>query len=78
MINKTPKVDGRSLFLLVFESVMAVLYICVAYLLLFTQVFETILADGFRLPLGVLLSLYGLFRILRAAKRIKSLYDEAE
>lgn len=76
MINKNPKLDGRSLFALVFESVMAVLYICIAFLLLKTQVLDAIIAENFRLPLGLILALYGLFRIYRAIKRIKSVKDE--
>ncbi len=76
MNHKNPKVDGRSLFTLIFESVMAVLYVCIAYLLLATPVLNQWIAEGFRLPLGIILGLYGLFRVYRAIRKLKSAKDE--
>ncbi|MDR1718499.1 MAG: hypothetical protein LBR67_00040 [Dysgonamonadaceae bacterium] len=52
-----------------FESVMAVFYVALSALLLFTNVFDTI-QGNVRLWVGVVLGLYGLFRIYRALKKL--------
>ncbi len=76
MNNKDPKVDGQKLFSLIFESVMAVLYVCVAYLLLTTQLADHLIKESFRLPLGIILGVYGIFRVYRAFKKLKSRQNE--
>lgn len=75
-MNKNPKENGRFLYALAFESVMAILYICIAYLLLGTQALNPYVAESFRLPLGIILTVYGLFRIYRAVKKIIRLNNE--
>lgn len=77
-MNRKPKVNGQVLFSLAFEAVMAVLYLCFACILLFTHVLDAFIAESFRLPLGIVLALYGLYRVYRIIKRIKSVYNETE
>ena len=74
MINRSNDSDrrdfqGRNLALYVFESVMAFFYLAVAYILLCTERFADSIVKEIRLPLGILLGVYGLFRIYRAVRR---------
>lgn len=72
MINRNSDNDrrfqGRNLALYVFESIMAVFYLVVAYIILCTERFDSI-GKEIRLPLGILLGVYGLFRVYRAIRR---------
>lgn len=77
-MNRDPKADNRSLFSLIFESIMAILYVFLAYLLLATHVTDQWVGEAFRLPLGIVLGLYGLFRVFRAIKKLKSGKDEIQ
>ena len=75
MINRNSDSDrrdfkGRNLVLYVFESVMAFFYLAVAYILLFTERFADSIVKEIRLPLGILLGVYGLFRVYRAIGRL--------
>ena len=74
MINRNHDSDrrdfqGRNLAVYVFESVMAFFYLAVAYILLFTERFADSIVKEIRLPLGILLGVYGLFRVYRAIRR---------
>lgn len=76
MKNNNPKGNGHSLYTLAFESVMAVIYVCIAYLLLCTGVLNPYIAENFRLPLGIILAVYGAFRVYRAIRRVISVNNE--
>ncbi len=74
MINRNRDNDrrdfqGKNAALQVFEGVMAFFYLAFAYVLLFTERFSDSIVSEIRLPLGILLGVYGLFRIYRAVKR---------
>lgn len=62
---------GGSSFLLIFESVMSVFYLALAYIVLFTELFANAIDYKYRLILAIILTLYGIYRIYRAAKKIK-------
>ena len=76
MNNRNPKVDGRVLVSLIFEAFMAIVYCVMGYIFLRTELFN--INEGVRMPLGILLSLYGLFRLYRVIKRIKSVKNEVQ
>jgi hypothetical protein len=79
MNSKHPKANGQLSFALVFESVMSLVYLAVAYILLsgqFNDRFNETFNDNIRLPLGVLFLIYGIFRIYRAIRKIKSTMGE--
>jgi len=64
-------------FLSIFESVMALLYLVISYMLLFTNLFGNAISSGnARLFLGILLGIYGIFRVFRAIRKYKSNKDE--
>ena len=67
--NERRDFQGRNLALYVFESVMACFYLAVAYVLLCTNRFADSIMNDIRLPLGILLGVYGLFRAYRAIRR---------
>ncbi len=68
------KVDGRYVIICIFESLMSVLYLCMAYILIATKIFENI-AAVFRIPFGILLAIYGVFRVYRAIRKLKSMKE---
>ncbi|MDR2475833.1 MAG: hypothetical protein LBD45_08235 [Bacteroidales bacterium] len=53
----------------IFECAMAVVYVILAYLLLFTDTFDRGLPKGIRIGLGCIFTAYGVFRIYRALKK---------
>ncbi|MDR0232843.1 MAG: hypothetical protein LBI82_12085 [Dysgonamonadaceae bacterium] len=54
-------------FLYIFGSVMALLYLVISYMLLFTSIFDNSITDKtIRLFLGILLGFYGIFRVVMA------------
>ena len=61
---------------LIFECVMAVLYLLFGVVFLFTSVFDKVIQGGFGIALGIVLVLYGIFRIFRAVKKIASKENE--
>ena len=63
------KLEGQKLGLLIFECVMAVLYLAFGAIFLFTSLFATIKGE-MRIALGVLVGVYGIFRIFRAIKKM--------
>ena len=65
-INKKP-------WLYIFECVMAPLYLCISYILLFTAMLEdTIPTKNTRVTLGCILGFYGFLRIYRAVKKYRN------
>jgi hypothetical protein len=75
MSKKNPKVNGQRSVAIIFECFMSLVYLIFAYALL-TGVFNERFNDTFnskvRLPLGIVLVIYGLFRIRRAIVKIKA------
>jgi hypothetical protein len=77
MTGKFKKPNGQNIALFVFESAMAVLYLVFGVIFLFTSLFDVALmkimgADiySIKIALGVILGLYGIFRIYRAIKKL--------
>jgi hypothetical protein len=64
------KIEGQKLGLLIFECVMAVLYLLLGIAFLFTSLFENVVSGWIRIALGGLLGVYGIFRIVRAVKKL--------
>ncbi len=73
---KRTKLNGYALFMMVFESVMSVFYLLLAYILIFTEWFEATISNPFRLPLGALFALYGFYRVYRAIKKLITTHKE--
>ena len=68
--ENTDKYMGLRLGLFIFESVMAVAYLAIGVVLLFTNFLNNRLHPGIRIGLGITLGLYGIFRVYRAYKKI--------
>ena len=64
------KTRGQSVGMFVFECVMAVLYLLLGIVFLFTPLFDGAIAGWVKIALGVLLSVYGVFRVYRAVRKI--------
>ncbi|MDR1783255.1 MAG: hypothetical protein LBR13_03240 [Dysgonamonadaceae bacterium] len=63
------KYEGKELALFVFESLMAVVYLAVGIILLFTSLYPPI--NGvLRTVLGILFAVYGVFRVYRAVRKL--------
>jgi hypothetical protein len=78
MNEKLKKTDGRNLALFIFESVMAVLYLVFGVMFLFTSIPDAALmkiggtdVHSLKIALGLILGLYGIFRIYRAIKKLR-------
>ena len=64
---------GQKTGLFIFESVMALLYLVISFMLLFSKLFENAVIDkNIRLILGILLGFYGIFRVYRAFRTFKN------
>ncbi len=59
-----------STLLYIFECVMAILYLTLSFLFLFTNLFVDSIGGTVRILLGVLLGIYGIFRVYRALKKL--------
>lgn len=77
MTGKLKKTDAQSIALFIFESAMAVLYLVFGLIFLFTSLFDAAIAKisgpdiySIKIALGVILGLYGIFRIYRAIKKL--------
>jgi len=71
--KKTNKWEGRELALLAFEAVMAVFYLIFAVVFLFPSLFPFQIStqfEGIRVVLGVILGVYGVFRIYRVIRKL--------
>jgi hypothetical protein len=68
------KLDGQTLVKLGFETLMAIFYLIFAGLFLFPGWFHIQMAnqiEGIRIALGIILAIYGIFRIYRVIKKIR-------
>jgi hypothetical protein len=72
--EKSKKVEGQKLGLLIFECAMAVLYLGVGVLFLVTPYYSSALNGGIRTGLGAVLGIYGMFRVFRAIRKITLMY----
>ena len=75
-LGNIDKNKGQKLGLFIFECVMAVFYVCLSIIMLFAHwnYFNNIDANGFkglRIAVGIVIGIYGLFRIYRAYVKIK-------
>ena len=68
--EKTDNFKGFKLGLFVFESVMAVVYLAVSVIFIFTTYVNSYFQQGMRIVIGILFGLYGLFRVYRAYRKI--------
>jgi len=68
--KRTSKYSGQKLALFIFECVMAIAYLALGIVLLFTPLFIYQIPGGLRIGLGVILVSYGVFRVYRAYKKI--------
>ena len=72
--KKSNKRSGQQLALLVFEAAMAVLYLMFSVVCLFPSLFHFRFAsqfEGIRIVLGIILGIYGIFRIYRVIKKLR-------
>jgi predicted membrane channel-forming protein YqfA (hemolysin III family) len=79
--GKPEKTDIPRLALLIFDSFMAACYCIFGVILLFGSLFKSVfrnasINDGLRIMLGILLGLYGVFRVYKAIQKIKLLKNE--
>jgi len=74
MDSDDTKYNAQKLGLFIFECVMAFAYIALSIVLLFTHLLNHRIQDGLRIGLGVILGLYGLFRVYRAYLKIAQRY----
>jgi uncharacterized membrane protein HdeD (DUF308 family) len=64
------KSEGQKLGFLIFESFMAVLYLAWGMIFLFTPLFNYQIYGTLRVALGIVLVLYGIYRVCRAVKKL--------
>ena len=69
--GKTDKYNGQKLASFIFECVMAVVYVVLSIILLFTSFFNRSVPEGLRIIVGIVIGLYGLFRVYRAYNKIR-------
>ncbi|MCL1938854.1 MAG: hypothetical protein FWF52_10720 [Candidatus Azobacteroides sp.] len=67
------KFDGQKLGWSIFEGAMAILYLVFAFIFLFPSLLHLRLAvqDGLRIMFGIILGVYGIFRIFRVIKKMR-------
>jgi len=68
--EKTNKYNGQKFALFIFECFMAVVYVAVSIMLLFTPFFNRSVPEGLRIGVGIVIGFYGLFRVYRAYLKI--------
>ena len=74
MDSENTGTNKRLIFsLFIFKSVMSVFYLAIGVMVLFTDIFTKVFINfnierWWRIPVGVLFCLYGLFRVYRAYK----------
>ena len=68
--DNTDKYKIQKLGLFIFECAMALFYVAISVVLLFTPLFSRSIQEGLRITLGVICGIYGLFRIYRAYNKI--------
>ena len=71
--NSDLRERGQNVTLVIFESVMAVVYLLVAGVLLLTDYFkDSMISNGIRIGLGIIFAVYGVFRVFRAVRKIRN------
>jgi len=73
--NNTDKYRALKLILFIFECFMALFYVAISIVLLFTPLFIRSIQSGLRISLGVILGIYGVFRVYQAIYKIKQKYE---
>jgi hypothetical protein len=71
--KKSNRWGGQKIALLAFEGAMSVLYLVFAVLFLFPSLFHLQFAsqlESIRIVLGVILGIYGIFRVYRVIKKL--------
>jgi len=68
--EKFNKFDGVKLGLFIFECMMALFYVAISVILLFTPLLIHRIQPGLRIGFGIVLGIYGLFRVYIAYKKI--------
>jgi len=68
--EKFDRFGGAKLGLFVFECIMALFYVAFSFILLFTSLLNNRIQEGFRIGFGIVLGIYGLYRIYAAYKKI--------
>lgn len=75
-MNNSSQTGTTKLGWLIFECVMAVLYLVFGSIFLFTPIFDKVIQGKLSIALGIVLVLYGIFRIFRAIRKIVSKNDK--
>ena len=71
IIQRRPKKNNiQKLGLFIFECVMSLVYVALSVILLFTPFFNRSVPEGLRIGVGIVIGLYGLFRVYRAYVKI--------
>jgi hypothetical protein len=70
------KFNGQKLGWFIFEAAMAVLYVVFSAIFLFPSLFHLqlnrdVIPEGFSTALGIILGIYGIFRVYRAIKKMR-------
>ncbi len=66
------KNNGQNISLYIFECTMSVFYLLMSYILIFTIYFNDIIpGKNTRMILGIVLGIYGIFRVYRAVRKYK-------
>jgi len=73
--DNTDKYRALKLILFIFECFMAFFYVAISIVLLFTPLFIRSIQSGLRIGLGVILGIYGVFRVYQAICKIKQKYE---
>jgi len=68
--DRFDRFSGTKLGLFIFECIMALFYVAFSYILLFTPLLNNRIQEGIRIGLGIVLGIYGLYRIYIAYKKI--------
>ena len=69
-LKKNNRFNGQQLALFTFECVMAIVYVVLSIVLLFTSFFDRSVPKELRIGVGIVIGIYGLFRVHRAYTKI--------
>lgn len=70
MSTDSDKNQGQKLTGYIFECTMSIFYVFFAIIFLFTNLFTNVIYGNLRIALGVLLGVYGVFRVYRAVRKM--------
>jgi predicted membrane chloride channel (bestrophin family) len=68
--GKFDKFSGAKLGLFIFECIMALFYVAFSFIFLFTSLLNNRIQTEFRIGMGIVLGLYGIYRVNAAYKKI--------